>query len=61
MVEQLKMKALDLSLSAQQYKQYELMESQLAALVAIEVKRSSGKTAKDSAGNALSEKIRGQE
>ena len=61
LVEQLKMKALDLSLSAQQYKQYELMESQLAALVAIEVKRSSGKTAKDSAGNALSEKIRGQE
>ena len=59
LVEQLKMKALDLSLSAQQYKQYELMESQLAALVALEVNKGVGSNSKQAAGEALKNRITG--
>ena len=59
LVEHLKMKALALSLASQKYKQYELMESQLAALVALEVQKGAGQAAKTAANTALSDKITG--
>lgn len=39
LVEQLKIKALSLSLQAKQYKEYELMESQIAVLLAQEIRK----------------------
>ena len=59
LVEQLKMKALNLSIATQKYKQYEMMESQLAALVALEVQKGAGQSAKSAANQALSNKITG--
>ena len=59
LVEHRKMKALALSLASQKYKQYELMESQLAALVALEVQKGAGQAAKTAANTALSDKITG--
>jgi len=40
LVELLKVKALDLAIQEKQYRQYERMEAQLAALVALEVQSS---------------------
>ena len=59
LVEQLKMKALNLSIATQKYKQYEMMESQLAALVALEVQKGAGQSAKSAANQALNNKITG--
>lgn len=57
LVEQLKMKALSLSIQAKQYREYEMMEAQLAALVAQEVNKNQALIAKGNAAKAQSENI----
>ncbi len=50
LVEQLKMKALDLSLAGKKYREYERMEAQLASLVALKLKNGGASTSVRKAG-----------
>ena len=57
LVEQLKMKALAVSVQAKQYREYEMMEAQLAALVAQEIGKNTSMLARQNAAISRSDNI----
>ena len=59
LIEQVKMKALTLSLQAKQYKEYEIMEGQIAALLAQEIRKndSLAKGVKETTARAINNSI----
>lgn len=59
LVEQLKMKALAVSIQAKQYKEYEVMEAQIAALTAQEIAKNQAATSKLNADRARADYISG--
>ena len=59
LVEQLKMKALAVSIQAKQYREYEVMEAQIAALTAQEIAKNQVAVSKSNADRARADYISG--